>query len=165
MIGEDIMIKYIKDQDKKFEQDLIKHLRGHNEKFTGKVEFKNLFVYIVNKDLLVGGISLSCGWNWASMSKVYYKDFEILQVLISKVWHHIKSEYLGIKFFSPIKERYDDFIKIGFTHQKKLENLGEYEEFYYANMRALKNNLTTNLKVIVSDKPHDIYQKELDQKE
>ncbi|AUD63734.1 hypothetical protein BK010_09070 [Tenericutes bacterium MO-XQ] len=159
------MIKYIKDQDKKFEQDLIKHLRGHNEKFTGKVEFKNLFVYIVDKSTLIGAISLSCGWNWASMSKVYYKDIEILQVLISKVWHHIKSDYLGIKFFSPIKERYDDFISVGFTHQIKLEKLGEYEEFYYAKLTSLKENIDSNLEVLVSDKPHDIYQKQLDEKE
>ncbi|AUD65786.1 hypothetical protein BK011_08850 [Tenericutes bacterium MZ-XQ] len=159
------MIKYINDYEKKYEQDLIKHLRGHNERFTGKVEFKNLYVYIVDENELIGGIALSCGWNWASMSKVHYKDLDTLKVLITNVWHQIQHEYLGIKFFSPIKERYDDFMSVGFTHQKKLEKLGEYDEFYYAVLTSYKESTKTSLEVIISDKPHEIYQKELDQKE
>ena len=159
------MITYIKDNEKKYEQDLIKHLRGHNERFTGKVEFKNLYVYIVDETEFMGGIALSCGWNWASISKVYYKDQKILEALITYVWHHIKDAYIGIKFFSPIKERYNHFISAGFTHHIKLENLGEYKEFYYAKMISMSKEVSTEFKVIVSDEPHDIYQKELDKHE
>lgn len=159
------MIKYIKDIEKKYEQDLIKHLRGHNERFTGKVEFKNLYVYVVDENEFIGGIALSCGWNWASISMVYYKDLDTLKVLVTNVWNQIKDAYIGIKFFSPIKERYDDFISIGFIHQNKLEKLGEYEEFYYANMKALKEEALSEFQVIVSETPHETYQKELVLKE
>ena len=158
------MIKYIKDQDKTYEQDLIKHLRGHNEKFTGKVEFKNIYAYFVEKQNLIGAIQVSNGWNWASVSKVYYNDRDILRKLISRVFEEIKESSIGIKFFTPIKSRYDDFISIGFIHANKLEDLGEYDEFYYANLENI-NKADGIDHILLSYEPHDDYQKILDQED
>ena len=158
------MIKYIKDLDKTFEQDLIKYLREHNEKFTGKVEFKNVYAYLVEDNHLVGAIQLSYGWDWASVSKVFYLNRVVLRKLMSRVFNEIKETALGIKFFTPIKSRYDDFISIGFIHANELKNLGEYDEFYYANLSTMNKEENVD-DVLLSYEPHEDYQKILDQED
>ncbi len=158
------MITYIDDHQKKYEQDLIKHLRGHNEKFTGKVEFKNIYAYLVKDQKLLGAIELSNGWNWASVSKVYYEHKKVLKKLTDRVFKEIKEESFGIKFFTPIKSKYDDFIEVGFIHSNHLKGLGEYSEFFYANYTGTKQEVDSS-EVILAYEPHENYQKILEKED
>ena len=158
------MITYIKDHEKTYEKDLIKHLRGHNETFTGKVEFKDIYAYLVEGQNLIGAIQVSNGWNWATISKVFYKDKEVLRKLIVRVFQEIKAESIGIKFFSPIKSRYHDFISVGFEHSNHIIGLGEYEEFYYANYTGDNVDLDSS-DVMITYEPNEVYQEILTKKE
>lgn len=160
------MIKYIKDENKKYEQDLIDTLVSYNEQFTGKVEFRNLYVYHIKNGDFKGGIQLSCGWNWASVKKVYYQDQNTLKKLIDHVLMSLDDTMLGIKFFTSVKERYKDFISVGFELVNQLENIGEYKNFYYANYKKPKEiHLHKDVEITISEVPILAYQNILNEKE
>lgn len=155
--GNEKMITYINDIQKKYENDLVKHLRAYNKKFTGETEFKKAYIYMVDDEKLIGAMTLSCFWDWATIGDVYYENIDVLKCLVQKGFELYKNQIIGVKFFSPVKDRFNDFLKIGFIHTKTLKNMGYSKDFYYADLYELKEKNSCKQQIIIESEAHDIY--------
>lgn len=152
------MITYVLDQKKVYEEQLISCLRGHNLIYTGNLPFKDLYIYMIEKDALKAALSLSMNWDWLSVKHVYYEEVTHLKEIISYLWSYMKHEVVGIKFFTPITSRMEDMIQAGFVVTGKLEDLGAFDTFLYSELRLLNRAYDPKYTYIFQEKPDAIYQ-------
>lgn len=153
----DAMITYVMDQKRVYEEQLITCLRGHNLIYTGNLPFKDLYIYMIEKDDLKAALSLSMNWDWLSIKQVYYEEPKYLNQVIAYLWSYMKHEVVGIKFFTPILSRLNDMIDAGFKETGRLDNLGAFDRFFYAELRTLNKPYDSNYTYIFQEKPDGLY--------
>ncbi len=107
-------MKYIEDQDFKYKDELIQTLRDYNSKYIGERESSAEYFYAVDGDKLVGAVYTNFHWDWVGLGSVFYEDTEILKKLISEISDYYKNKAVGLKHYTEVDSRIEDFKSIGF---------------------------------------------------
>lgn len=155
------MINYQRDDEKQYDEAIKNMLRGHNEKFSNIQDFSTLFIYVLEDDDLVGALKVNYFWNWISVGQTFYKNIAVLKQLVNQAWDYYKEKAEGMKFFSTVKTRVDDFVSAGFEVNGIIK-LTETETLYYADFKSVDSDLKNEYKVITSEEPLEPYQAELE---
>ncbi len=113
------MIKYILDLDEKYMSDLLTHLRKHNKKFTGEKKSEQSYIYATEENVFKGSIKTNLGWDWVTISEIYYENLEILKNMLHKSIKYY-GNVSGHKLHTKDKKLYQDFLEIGFTPSNEL---------------------------------------------
>ena len=125
------MIKYIQTKEKIHMENILTHLRAYNVKFTGQKEVSSHYFYVLEEHKLVGALKTTFSWDWASISELYYEDLDVLKLLLSKVCEVYKHKATGIKAYSDVMKRYQDFLAVGFLPAGKISGTVKTRNFYY----------------------------------
>lgn len=107
-------MRIIEDKDFRYEDNLIKHLRDYNVKYTGVRDSSTEYFYAIDGEKLVGAVYINYFWDWASISSIFYEDSNTLKKLISEISHYYKDRAVGLKLFTEVESRVEDFQSIGF---------------------------------------------------
>jgi len=107
-------MQYIEDKDFKHEDKLIKHLRDYNLNHTGKRDSSTEYFYAIDGEKLVGAIYTSCFWDWVSLNSIFYEDVNTLKKLISEISQYYKNKAVGLKLYTEVESRVEDFKSIYF---------------------------------------------------
>jgi ribosomal protein S18 acetylase RimI-like enzyme len=126
-------MKYLVDTKKQYTDDILFHLRKHNQSFTGEKTSITKYLYIQEQDEIKGIVQANLSWDWVSISKAYYQDTQILKELI----YHTKTYFdqyqiTGIKLVTESQTRYEDFLEAFFEHDKIVHT--NIRPWYYANL-------------------------------
>ena len=107
-------MKYIEDKDFNYKDQLIKHLRDYNFKQTGNRESSAEYFYAIDGEKLVGAVYTNYFWDWVSVGSMFYEGIDVLKKLISEISHYYKNKAVGLKLYSEVESRVEDFKSIGF---------------------------------------------------
>ena len=145
------MIKYIKDTDFKYQEDILTHLRAHNITHSPKKPEYNKFFYVFDGKLLIGALHSSVSWDWVGIRKYFYKDLEVLELLLSSLCDYYQDSVSGIKAHSDDKTRFNDFLSLGFIMNGIMPGTKKVKEYYYADKTILDITSNSKYKIISSD--------------
>ena len=102
------MIRYFVDKEKTHLEELLVHLRAHNNSnFMDKMKASK-YIYVYDKNQLVGATTASLGWSWVGYETIYYNNIDVLKALISESVSLFKGNTIGYKMYSSIETRIDD---------------------------------------------------------
>ncbi len=135
-------MKLVLDNDEKYKELLLKHLRAHNESFTGKKKFEEKYIYVVEKDELLGAMKVNISWDWVTVNSAFYKDVSVLESLLFEVNNIYGKEASGIAVYLRTKGRINDYETLGFKSVGKTKGTKKVLDFYTYN--NLKNNYKKN---------------------
>ncbi len=127
------MIECRIDKNSAYSEKIKKMLRAHNVRFTGPVSLEERHFYIEEKGELLGALKVRCFWDWATIGEVYYENLSILSALVWEAWRHFGQKAVGMKFFTPVKSRFEDFLEVGFSTVATVQNVGGFD-YYYADL-------------------------------
>jgi len=114
-------MKFITTTEDTYIDIIVKHLRLHNFKFTGKVEAVDSYVYVMNDNELVAGAKIHLSWNWVSLNDLMYDSPEELKVIVKTIFDEYRGQFEGISFYTKDEKRKDDFIMAGFKQSGFVE--------------------------------------------
>ena len=154
------MIEYKFTDDTEYSQKILHTLRSYNRTFTGGVEPESLYIYVVRKDKLVGALKVGYFWDWVSVGDAFYEDTDILKTLMQEAWKYYGKKAIGIKLFTPVKSRYDDFVRVGFEPITVVKNMGN-SDYYYADLHTFDYH-EHNDHIISDSEPIQTYQEILE---
>ncbi|WP_240841903.1 GNAT family N-acetyltransferase [Acidaminobacter sp. JC074] len=106
-------MKYIEDKNKRYEKDIIKHLRAHNNVFVGNRRSGSSYFYALKNKTVIGRLHNSLFWDWVSLNDIFYEDLACLSSLLDKVSHYY-DDYIGLKHYTDKKSDEKSLIKLGF---------------------------------------------------
>ncbi len=106
-------MRYMEDKKRTYEQDIIKHLRAHNNLFVGDREVDKQVVYALEEGQVVGVVHTNLFWDWVSMGKVVYKDKRTLSTMLGAVDAYYGDRAVGIKKFSDQEQFLADLREAG----------------------------------------------------
>lgn len=149
-------IKYVFDQKRRYDDELITHLRQYNIQFTGNKPHEKRFFYVKKNKELRGAISVSFSWDWVTIKSFYYHSTEALAVLVKAIWEKYGHQAVGIKFFTPVKETFEDFIQVGFVATNVVETTNK-TIYYYADLYDCKTDLPKDYQIIHSQEELEKY--------
>lgn len=173
------MITYIKDDNNKHYDTLLKGILAYNDSITGATTYGPYNIYVLDKGHLVGAIHASYDWNWADINEVFYDSDEILDIMLDALNHeyHDKLQGIGYGGHNPlhIQALLERGYKTNFTITKWVEKY-DYMDLINDTMilKVNKHNFTlirtknilNTYKTSVTkahnkfDKIHDIVEKE-----
>jgi ribosomal protein S18 acetylase RimI-like enzyme len=150
------MIRYFVDKEKKYLEELLVHLRAHNNSnFMDKVKASK-YIYVYDKNQLVGAITASLGWSWVGYETIYYKNVDVLRALISESVSLFKGKTIGYKMYSSTKMRVDDLKQSGFHVVGTVPGTVRTGNVFYLDLEDLEFHHSHPYKV-------DVYDTELEQ--
>lgn len=152
------MIKYILDKEKKYQDELLVHLRAHNKSFTGEKTTMTKHIYCVKNDKLLGSLKATLSWDWVGLGDVYYQNTDILKELLSKTVK-LFPDYIGIKAINQVERRHKDFLEAGMTHRTMLEGTPQTPNTYFSDMINIKVPSSGTYHILSSDTPIHEYNK------
>lgn len=150
-------MKYIEDIKREYEQDIIKHLRAHNNLFVGDRESAEYYFYALKGHQPVGRVHTSLFWDWVTLKNMFYKDSSILSTLLNTISQHY-DDAVGIKCFTHIPKREKELIRAGLKiggHTVKTDRIPSYT-LLKSTKREFEFN--KNIQVIVSETKIDEYE-------
>ncbi len=153
-------IEYIKDNDFKYNKDIINGLKSYNKSQTGyrEKDYQNFYVF-EDKELL-GVCHTKMASDWCHIKHIYYKDINVLKALMNDLKTYYKDKVVGLQFNSVVPERINDFISIGFEEQGKLEDMPSGGENVFLIMKdMLVQDLDNNYDIESSDERIKSYDK------
>ncbi len=151
-------MKLVSNTDEKYKELLLKHLRSHNEAFTGKKKFEEKYIYVVEKDNLLGAMKVNISWDWVTVNTVFYKDISVLESLLYEVVSIYGEEASGVAVYLRIQSRMDDFEKLGFKIVGMTKGTEKVLDFYTYNNTENKYNKNHNA---LSGSGIDVYNQKL----
>jgi len=145
----DYMI-YVEDSNKKYEHEIIKHLRSHNHNYVGDRISAQGYFYAFKDDILVGKLYTSLFWDWVSLGNMYYKDLNTLSTLLNKIQYHYDN-YVGIKHYTEVKSKENDLIELGLKVAGHTASTPKIPAYTF--LKTTEKNFEANckLKIISSD--------------
>lgn len=111
------MIKYFETKEEQHKNDLLLHLRAHNKSFTGEKLNEQNYIYVLENDVLLGGLKSNLSWDWVGLNDVFYSSTEVLKELLAKACNIYKEKAVGLKLITKDKTKHSDFIELGFYDQ------------------------------------------------
>lgn len=159
-------MKYIEDNNFKYKDKLIKHLRDYNKKYTGEKDSSTEYFYAIDGKKLVGAVYTNYFWDWVSIGSVFYEDIDILKRLISEISHYYKNKAVGIKLYTEVESRVEDFKSIGFDIGGITEKTPRTTRYFYLKNTDfnIKSNSQTEVIIVTEkmDKYNSILLKQLE---
>jgi GNAT superfamily N-acetyltransferase len=143
---------------------IVKYLQEYNLTFTGIRPSEDRYFYVLDDKKLRGAIYAHLGWDWVTLSKIYYEDIETLRLLLSKISLHFKGKAEGISFDSDNILRLNDFYKIGFNHEGTIEKTPNSKEKHITSHTTFDIASDTLLAVIQKSEIDSNLDKELENK-
>lgn len=124
-------MRYIEDKNFKYKDELIKKLRMYNLKHTGEKDSSTEYFYAIYGERLVGSVYTNYSWDWVSIGYLFYENIDILEKLISEVGHYYKDKAVGMKVYSEVESRVEDFKSIGFDIGGVTEGTPRTRRYFY----------------------------------
>lgn len=140
---------------------ILKHLQAYNLAFTGVRPSEDRYFYVVDGNGLKGAIYAHLGWDWITLSNIYYENTDLLQLLLAKVCLHFKDKASGISYDSDDMERLNDFYKVGFKNDGKIEKTPKTKEKHISSNTVFDIISDSKLSVIELSIVDDVLDKEL----
>lgn len=116
-------IKYMKDTEFKYSDEIKNGLKNYNRSHTGYREKDSRIFYVLDDDELVGACYTKQESDWCHINRIYYDDIEVLKTLMNNVREYYRDKTEGIQFSSVLKSRTIDFKQIGFDEQGVLHDM------------------------------------------
>lgn len=141
------MINYNYYETKTHRSLILKPLQDYNVVFTGVRPEEDRYFYVIEENKLIGSIYANLSWDWVTLDNIYYINIDVLQLLLSKVCFYFKDKASGILYDGYDLDIIDDFLKIGFNHEGKIDKTSKLSEHYFiSNMRFdIVSNLELNV--------------------
>lgn len=146
------MIRYFLDIEKQYKEDLLLHLRTHNDPYVLDKTDDSKFVYVYEEDELIGFVYTSYGWNWVSFDKLYYTSINGLKALISETVKLFKDRASGYKMYSNDQERSSDLMQVGFKKVGTMPGTKRTGDFTCLNVLDLGYEFEHTFEVKIYDK-------------
>jgi len=145
-------MRYIEDKNFKYKDELIKGLRAYNLKHTGEKDSSTEYFYAIDGEKLVGSVYINYCWDWVSIGSMFYENIDVLKKLISEVSHYYKNKAIGMKLYTEVESRVEDFKSIGFDIGGITEETPRTTRYFYLknNDFDIKSNLQTEVIVVTA---------------
>lgn len=150
-------MRYIEDKKFQYKDILIKHLRDYNKKYTGERESSTEYFYAVDGEKLVGAVYTNYFWDWVSIGSAFYENIDILKKLISEVSDYYKNKAVGLKLYTEVESRVEDFKSIGFDIGGITEKTPRTTKYFYLKNTDFNIKSNTQIEVIVATDKIDKY--------
>ncbi len=139
-----------------YREDILFHLRKHNNKFTGGVQPASKSFYLIKDNELVAGLNAHLSWNWVSLANLYYQDLEALDIIVKQVASDFHDVIEGISYYTTVVKRMKDLEKVGFEVKTKVDGTVLLDPTYCMAYKPLTVKKDEN--IIISDTEIDEYQ-------
>lgn len=146
-------MRYIEDKNFKYKDKMIKYLRDYNIKYTGERDSSTEYFYAIDGEKLVGAVYMNYFWDWVSISSVFYEDIDVLKKLMSEACHYYKNKAVGLKLYTKVESRVEDFKSIGFDIGGITEKTPRTKRYFYLKNTDfnIKSNVRTEV-IVVTEK-------------
>ncbi|WP_051931346.1 GNAT family N-acetyltransferase [Clostridium sp. KNHs214] len=146
-------MRYIEDKKFQYKDILIKYLRDYNKKYTGERESSTEYFYAVDGEKLVGVVYTNYFWDWVSIGSAFYENIDVLKKLISEVSDYYKNKAVGLKLYTEVESRVEDFKSIGFDIGGITEKTPRTTKYFYLKNTDfnIKSNAQTEV-IVATDK-------------
>lgn len=156
------MITYTFDDENIYTKKIQNLLRNHNVSFTREVKPEELYIYALRNNELVGALTVYYFWDWVSIGDAFYLNNSILQEMINEVWKNYSNKAEGVKLFTSAREKYEDFLTVGFKTTGKVKTSREITKYYYCDLTSTDFVSKNKYNVISKTESVPTYQKKLD---
>lgn len=150
-------MRYIEDENFKYKDELIKELRIYNLKHTGEKDSSTEYFYAVDSKKLVGSVYTNYSWDWVSIGSMFYENIDVLKKLISEVSHYYKNKAIGMKLYTEVESRVEDFKSIGFDIGGITEETPRTTRYFYLKNIGFDIESKAQTEVIVVTEKIDKY--------
>lgn len=150
-------MRYIEDKNFKYKDELIKELRTYNLKHTGEKDSSTEYFYAVDSEKLVGSVYTNYSWDWVSIGSMFYENIDVLKKLISEVSHYYKNKAIGMKLYTEVESRVEDFKSIGFDIGGITEITPRITRYFYLKNIDFDIKSNSQTEVIVMTEKIDKY--------
>lgn len=144
-------MRYFIDKEKKYFDDLLFHLRAHNKSFTGEKTKESKHIYVFDNEKLVGYGNPGSSWDWAGIGNLYYTSLDVLRAIVSTTCDIFKGKIVGISAYTPIEERKDDLLKVGYYVDSVGYAVKRLGQLYILYLKDINYTFEHNYKVNVLD--------------
>lgn len=131
VLVEVITMKIIFDDQKQYYDEVITHLRKHNNKFAGDIPHGERHFYLVENNEVKAGVKMGYSWSWASFKMLKYRNINDLRILMQSVQSYFKDIVTGLKFFTEDIEKAKDMEQVGFIFEAKLVGTSKVKDSLY----------------------------------
>lgn len=152
-------MKYIIDKEKKYTEDILRHLRAHNFSFTGERPNYGKYLYKSDSGKLNAGMKTWLSWDWVNVSDVIYDNLESLKELVQKACAIYSEDAVGLKFHSSFINVIDDLESIGFLKTGCIKLSPIMNNYYFVELRNLSEMAVTESEVIVQEDANEDFDK------
>ena len=150
-------MRYIEDENFKYKDKLIKELRTYNLKHTGEKDSSTEYFYAVDSEKLVGSVYTNYSWDWVSIGSMFYENIGVLKKLISEVSRYYKDKAIGMKLYTEVESRVEDFKSIGFDIGGITEITPRITRYFYLKNIDFDIKSNSQTEVIVMTEKIDKY--------
>lgn len=150
-------MRYLEDKNFEYKDELIKQLRAYNLKHTGVKESSTEYFYAVEGEKLVGSVYTNYSWDWVSIGSMFYEDTEVLKKLISEVSNYYKDKAVGMKLYTEVESRKNDFKSIGFEIGGITEKTPKTTRYFYLKNTDFDIKSNSQMEIIVTTEKIDKY--------
>lgn len=150
-------MRYIEDKNLKYEDRLTKELRVYNVRHTGKRDSSTEYFYAIDDENLVGSIYTNYFWDWVNIGSMFYEDIEVLKKLISEISQYYKDKAAGMKLYTEVECRVEDFKSIGFDIEGITEKTPKTTRYFYLKNIDFDIKSNNQIEVIVATEKIDKY--------
>ena len=150
-------MRYIEDKNFKYKDELIKQLRAFNLKHTGVRDSSTEYFYAIDGEKLVGSVYANYFWDWVGIGNMFYENIDVLRKLISEVSNFYKSKAVGMKLYTEVESRVNDFKSIGFDIGGITEKTPKTTRYFYLKNTDFGMKSNAEIRVIVVNEKIEEY--------
>ncbi|QNO14294.1 GNAT family N-acetyltransferase [Alkalicella caledoniensis] len=150
-------MRYIEDKNFEYKDELLKQLRAYNYKCIGAKDSSNEYFYAFDGDKLVGSVCAKYSWDWIGIGSMFYEDIDVLRRLISEVSDYYRNKAVGMKLYTEVESRAEDFKDIGFEIGGITEKTPKTTSYFYLKNTDFDIKSNTKIRVMVVKEKIDKY--------
>ncbi len=158
------MITYTYDETLEQRPLIVKHLQAYNIVHTGIRPLEDRYFYVIEDNKLVGAIYANLGWDWVTFSKMYYKNIEILRLLLSKICFYFKGKASGITYDGDDISRLKELYQIGFVQNGIIQKTPKSKECHICTHTTFDIFSDLDLETIESSNKDGLLDSKLNEK-
>lgn len=142
-------MRYIEDKNFEYNDEIGKQLRAYNLKHTGVRESSTEYFYAIDGEKLVGSVYANYSWDWVGIGNMFYENIDVLKKLISEISNFYKNKAVGMKLYTEVESRVNDFKSIGFDIGGITEKTPKTVSYYYMKNTDFSIESSAETRVIV----------------
>ena len=124
-------MEYIEDKTFEYKDEMLKELRAYNLKHTGQKDSSAEYFYAIDGKKLVGSLYTKYFWDWVKIDHIFYENIDVLKKLLSEVSRYYKNKAVGMKYYTEVQSRLEDFKSCGFEIAGITEKTPKTTQYYY----------------------------------